>query len=120
MTELTRPTKPENYIRNSVLLYLVCVLLGLAITVVDRHLIFYGLGMLTGIWLPQYLHARTYREYLAAQVEYRDYQHEFRLSEKEKARRANYRDRDVNSNIRRYLKAERARKANAGWWEFWV
>ena len=117
---MEKPSKPKNYNRNCVGIYILCLTVGLGLNIYSDNVWYDALGLCFAISLPVVLINFVYRSYMKQHAAYLEHQISVKRDVRglQKAEQAKHSR--VNENIENYLKAQRERKAKAKWWEFWV
>ena len=107
---IQEPEKPKNYYRDYAIIVLLAILAGFVLILLELRYFVVLVPVAISVIVPMY----WFREY-EAKVR------EFHASEAKTAATHSENDgRDINENILKYVKAQRIKRANAKWWEFWV
>ena len=107
---ISEPEKPKHYYRD----YAVIFVLALFISAVLIYFQVQYVTVIIPVGFVSIVPLLWFREYYKAQREYLDKKTEVKNQEQYQSQS------DVNQNIANYLVAERLKRANKKWWQFWV
>lgn len=107
---MTKPSKPKNYWRDY---FIICILALIPIPLVVYYELSPYLLPLLPILIAVVLPLFWFRSYYAALNKYAKSRQKVKKS-------AAHEDRKVNQNIERYVEAQKLKKQQAKWWQFWI
>jgi ABC-type bacteriocin/lantibiotic exporter with double-glycine peptidase domain len=107
---ISEPEKPKNYHRD----YAVICVLALLIAAVLIYFQVQYVTVIIPVAFVTIVPLLWFREYYKAQREYLDKKIEAKNKEQYQSQS------DVNQNIENYVAAQRLKRANKKWWQFWV